>query len=67
MTDEMKVLDRGIELTTERADELLKELDMSTPFYYTRKKRRDPFLEMREGGGKDSKRPRRWRFWARCA
>lgn len=43
LTDDLKVLSRDIEMTPERADELLEELDISKPFYYTRKKRKDPF------------------------
>lgn len=46
LTDELKVLTRNVEMTPERADELLEELDISMPFYYTRKKRRDPFEDL---------------------
>jgi len=46
LTDELKVLTRDIEMTPELADRLLDELDMSTPMYYTRKKRRDPFVDL---------------------
>lgn len=53
------------EMTPEQASELLRNFDFSSPFYYTFRKSRDPFEEMREGRGEGSKRPRRWRFWAR--
>jgi len=46
LADEMKVLKRDIKLTPELAARLLDELDMSTPMYYTRKKRRDPFVDL---------------------
>jgi len=50
-----------IEMTPEQASELLKKLDFSVPFYYTREKRQDPFVEMRKGKGER----RGWKFWAR--
>lgn len=53
------------EMTPERASELLRNFDFSSPFYYTLRKSRDPFEEMREGRSGDGKRPRGWRFWAR--
>lgn len=46
LADELKVLIRDIELTPELADRLLDELDMSTPMYYTRRKRKDPFADL---------------------
>lgn len=52
------------EMTPEQASELLRNFDFSSPFYYTFRKSRDPFEEMREGGG--GKRPSRWRFWGRA-
>lgn len=52
------------EMTPEQASELLRNFDFSSPFYYTFRKSRDPFEEMREGRGEE-KRPRRWRFWTR--
>lgn len=64
MPDEYKTPSDEIEMTPEQAIELLKKFDFSVPFYYTREKRRDPFLEMRDRKGKEQRR-RGWRFWSR--
>lgn len=54
-----------IEMSPEQASDLLKKLDFSVPFYYTREKRQDPFVEMQKGRGDRRDRRRGWRFWAR--
>lgn len=39
-----------LKLTPEKAGELLLELDISAPYYYTKEKRRDPFEELKNSG-----------------
>lgn len=50
MPGESKTPRKVVELTPEKAGEMLFELDTTGAYYYTKGKRRDPFEELMDSG-----------------
>jgi len=51
LAKEIKWITREVDLTPEEAADMLDKLDCSTPLYYTRQKRRDPFEDLLDRAG----------------